>query len=303
MKVAFHSVEKIGSPFWVVDEYLFAVPSSGHHLHNEVGKIIFVFQGSCYHETELGERVRVPLDPGDILVLPQECDQHYLPLRDGESTTIHALRLAFDPAELPPLAPRHRRTTYPGDTEADLIAFVRHHFQEVRHLPQGQNAAMREALGQLQHEAECRLPGYRFRVRALCISLLIQVARQCMDGVGEEAVSGGTSRAYRVHQVKEYIIKHLDQPLSLARIAAHAASSEEHLARTFKQVTGQTVFDYLRQMRLEQAKTYLVNSPCNASEIARLTGFGSLSLFSRNFKKYVGMSPMAYRQHLASDLS
>ena len=72
--------------------------------------------------------------------------------------------------------------------------------------------------------------------------------------------------------------------------------SEEHLARVFRKVTGQTVFDYLRTIRLENAKTLLIDSSRTLSEIAALTGFGSLSLFSRNFSQYVGQSPSAYRQ-------
>ena len=55
-------------------------------------------------------------------------------------------------------------------------------------------------------------------------------------------------------------------------------------------------------MRLEQAKTYLAGSDKNVSEIAQLTGFGSLPVFSRNFKQEVGLSPTEYRRYVAGEV-
>ena len=65
---------------------------------------------------------------------------------------------------------------------------------------------------------------------------------------------------------------------------------------TFKRETGQTVFHCLQQLRLEKAKTYLIGTDQSITAIAGLTGFSSVALFSRNFKRWVGKSPLQYRQ-------
>jgi AraC-like DNA-binding protein len=316
-KVAFHSVEHIGSPFNVVDEYLFPVPSEGHVVHNRLRKLLFLFEGQYRHETrdETGRRYSSVLaTPGDILFVPHWCDQWYLPLEEEETVRVHALRLAFDSDELPPLPLGNRRTSVPGDPESDLTAFVGHHFQEFRHLPGGQRSGpVREALTQLRWEAEQRLPGHRFRVRALCISLLTLVARQFIEAGltahslpslerddEDEGSLRVSQRAYRVHQAKMFIDQHRGEALRLGDIASHVQLSEEHLARVFKQATGQTLLEYARQTRLERAKTLLVNSDRTVSEIAALTGFSSIALFSRSFRKYVGQNPLAYRRRLGA---
>jgi AraC-like DNA-binding protein len=99
-----------------------------------------------------------------------------------------------------------------------------------------------------------------------------------------------------VVQAKEFLIRNHARDLTLGEVAWSVKKSEEHLARIFRRVTGQTVFDYLRTVRLEMAKTLLINSEKTLTEIASATGFGSLALFSRSFKQYVGINPSGYRQ-------
>lgn len=300
-----HVVERIGSPFLVVHEQIVLVPAGGGRwFHNPVRKLIFFLHGECRHQVAgaAGSDADVHVKAGDILVVPYRCEQRYLPLNSGSACRLQALRMAFDPHALAPLPLTHRRTATDGDVDSDLAAFSAHHFQDLRHLPGGQDAPIRETLGQVREEAQQRLPGYTLRVRGLCTGLVTLVARQVM-----EAARSGVSRTdqrldYHVLAAKDYLLRHLNQPLRLGQVAAHAQISEEHLARLFKQVTGQTVFAYVRQMRLEQAKTYLAGSEKNVGEIAEITGFGSLPVFSRNFKREVGMSPIEYRRYVAGEM-
>jgi transcriptional regulator GlxA family with amidase domain len=172
---------------------------------------------------------------------------------------------------------------------------VRHHFTEIRHLPRAQDARMQEIMLAIRREAEEHRAGIRHRVRALSTNLVVHVTRLLHDG---PAVAKTTAAGYgfAANQAKEYLRRNFAKPLTLGEIAWHTKVSEEHLARIFRKVTGQTVFDYLRTIRLETAKTLLINSSKTLTEIAAETGFGSLSLFSRNFSKDIGQSPSAYRQ-------
>ena len=128
------------------------------------------------------------LRAGDVLVLPYAHPHEYVSLVPERPYRFHAVRLAFDPEAVPPLRPGVAPAPEP-DPEADLAAFVRHQFREVRHLPGVQDAQVRELLSQLREEAQQQLPGYRFRVGALCASLVTLLARR-LPGAGRCACVG-----------------------------------------------------------------------------------------------------------------
>ena len=59
-----------------------------------------------------------------------------------------------------------------------------------------------------------------------------------------------------------------------------------------------TPLEYLTQIRIEQAKSYLINSNIySISEIADMCGFSDQYYFSRVFKKTVGVSPRDYKKN------
>ena len=63
-----------------------------------------------------------------------------------------------------------------------------------------------------------------------------------------------------------------------------------------KRATGLTFTDYLARVRIEKAKTLLLERNRRISEIAYDVGFQSLTHFNRIFKKLVGASPSSYRR-------
>ncbi|MGH7959714.1 MAG: helix-turn-helix domain-containing protein, partial [Opitutaceae bacterium] len=265
--------------------------------HNLERKLLFFLQANCTQEIE-GVGV-FAVRTGDVFVVPRRCVQRYRVNSAGESPKVHAVKIAFS---LPPLGAAGEKPArggnVTGNPEADLVAFVRHHFRQIRHLPLAQTAAMQEILRAVRREAENHQPGIRHRVRALCTNLVVHVARMVHDTT-PVAPKTATGHGALVNQVKEYLLRNFARELTLGKIAWHVNKSEEHLARVFRKVTGQTVFDYLRAIRLESAKTMLIDSERSLTEIATRTGFGSLALFSRNFSQYVGRSASAYRQERA----
>lgn len=301
MAMTFHSIERLGAPFSSVSELGFVIPEGGEvTVHNAGRKILFYLQADATMEIDqLGVyRVRT----GDVFVIPCRCEQHIRITERGQSAKVHALKIAF---AMPPLAgpgTRHEAGSVRGNPEADFSAFVRHHFRQIRHLPGAQTAAMREILRAIRRDAEDHPPGIRHRVRALATNLVVHVARMVHENPAPARVSAPTP-APLVNQVKEYLLRNYARELSLGEIAWHVHKSEEHVARIFRKVTGQTVFEYLRTVRLESAKTLLINSDKALTEIARLSGFGSLALFSRNFTHYVGLNASAYRQERAKDVT
>lgn len=99
-----------------------------------------------------------------------------------------------------------------------------------------------------------------------------------------------------MHRVVEAIDRRLDQPLDLASLAAVAHFSPYHFHRLFAAWTGETLGDYLRRRRVEQAASRLASQPrLSVLQVALSVGFGSGEAFSRAFKAHFGCSPSVWR--------
>jgi transcriptional regulator GlxA family with amidase domain len=93
-----------------------------------------------------------------------------------------------------------------------------------------------------------------------------------------------------------WMLEHLQEDLSVGRLAARAAMSERNLARHFVATTGVSPGQYVRQLRINAARQKLEQTPLQVSQIARRCGFGSEESLRRNFVSVLGVSPAAYRE-------
>ncbi|GAA1614227.1 helix-turn-helix domain-containing protein [Kribbella sancticallisti] len=98
-----------------------------------------------------------------------------------------------------------------------------------------------------------------------------------------------------------WIREHLDEPLTLARLAAYEHVSERSLVRKFRQATGMSVFDWISTERVSRAKLLLETTGHPVAEIAAMAGFGSSETLRRNFEKHAGTTPAAYRATFRAD--
>jgi AraC-like DNA-binding protein len=277
MGLTFHSVEHLASPFLAVDEQRYVVtPEKPVTVRNATFKWVLCWSGACRVQIERGALWN--FTPGDLLIVPVRCNYRYL---SDESAALHALRLV---ATLD--APRG------GDAETDFCAFLGHHFREPCLLAhrEARESSLRDVAGRIFYEAQRRRPGYRHRVYALCTEFVVEAARLLHEQNENEA------NASRVATAQSWMLAHLAETLELRDVARAVDVSPEHLSRSFRRATGQTVFGFLRVARLERAKLYLADSDTLVGEIARLTGWSSATLFARHFKAYVGCSPLVYRR-------
>ena len=103
-----------------------------------------------------------------------------------------------------------------------------------------------------------------------------------------------------VLKAREYIDKHKADELSLADVAKAAGASVFHFCKVFHKATGLKFTDYVARVRVEDARTRLLNPNLRISEIAYDVGFQSLTQFNRTFKRVFGQSPSDFRAHLSS---
>lgn len=92
-------------------------------------------------------------------------------------------------------------------------------------------------------------------------------------------------------KVRDYILAHVCEDLSLGRIAREVGISTSSIQRHFKESFGITVSDFIRQERLETARVALERDGIAISQAAYLAGYSNPSSFTTAFKKAYGVSP------------
>lgn len=100
-----------------------------------------------------------------------------------------------------------------------------------------------------------------------------------------------------IQEVKSYIGKHYAQALSLEILAEFLSISPFFLSRVFNSESGFSLSEYLTMVRMNQAKTLLLDGRMNVSEVADAVGYEDSGYFSKVFKRHFGCSPssMAWR--------
>ena len=99
----------------------------------------------------------------------------------------------------------------------------------------------------------------------------------------------------RLARVLRLISDHIDEPLSLERLAAEAALSTFHFHRVWRAVTGEPIMNTVRRVRLERAAHLLATTPTSVTQIALATGFESSQSFARAFRHVMGRTPSDVR--------
>jgi AraC family transcriptional regulator len=102
----------------------------------------------------------------------------------------------------------------------------------------------------------------------------------------------------RLKRVRELVECSLDTAPTISDLAQDIGISPSHLRRLFKNSTGQTLHEYIEDVRVAQAKEMLANSQLRLKVISHRVGFSHPSAFSAAFRKATGESPRDYRERL-----
>src|SRR5690606_37266124 len=92
-----------------------------------------------------------------------------------------------------------------------------------------------------------------------------------------------------------FMLDHLDEPLSVERLAAHAHMSPRTFARRFAAVTGSTPHQWLVHQRLLLARRLLESTDAPVDRVARRAGLGSAASLRHHFSRALDVSPQRYR--------
>jgi len=100
----------------------------------------------------------------------------------------------------------------------------------------------------------------------------------------------------RILRVLTHIQEHLDEALELEELAQVACFSSFHFHRVFAAMTGETIADHVRRLRLERAAMELRSSAKQVIQVALDAGYEAHEAFTRAFKAAYGISPAGFRR-------
>jgi len=97
-------------------------------------------------------------------------------------------------------------------------------------------------------------------------------------------------------QILAWMLDHLGEDLTVARLARRARTSPRTFARRFRGGTGTTPHQWLLTQRVLRAQRLLETTGLPVEHVARICGFGSAAGLRSHFQRVVSASPAAYRR-------
>lgn len=119
----------------------------------------------------------------------------------------------------------------------------------------------------------------------------------CVLSRADTAADEAAPSAEVILRVVEYVRGEYLRPLTLSGTAALFGYTPGHLSVLFRRTTGLSFCDYVCMLRLERARGLLEQTDAPIQRVAELSGFQSLSYFTRRFKRALGCAPAQYREN------
>lgn len=134
-------------------------------------------------------------------------------------------------------------------------------------------------------------------------TLFLNILNRLTSDTSAERIAGpgfvrddDTQENKNIVVVKNFIHEHYQEQIYIKTLADLIGVEQEWLSAMFKARTGNTVIDYVNQVRLGQVVRRLINTEEPVAQIAYDCGFTNLANFNRHFKRIKGTTPVAFRR-------
>lgn len=178
----------------------------------------------------------------------------------------------------------HRFSEEGASLDRCFEAAAYHHSQVLRLKDEACRTLM-SLLKQLEHSQNWQAEEFAGSLysRLLCLEFLIQLNRCSADSNAQYLPTGVLD--YRVSGLISYINEHLEEDLKIERLSALISMSPYHMMRIFKEETGKTIGNYIREKRLMKARDLLTEG-VGATHTCYACGFNNYSTFLRAYKQH-----------------
>jgi transcriptional regulator GlxA family with amidase domain len=129
--------------------------------------------------------------------------------------------------------------------------------------------------------------------------LVMYVKRPGNQAQFSAPLAAQTQGSGRMGALVEWLLAHLDDDITIERMAERVSMSPRHFRRVFAEAFDTTPARFLERLRLEQACMRLTQGRASIERIARGVGFNSADAFRRAFRARYGATPGEYRERFA----
>jgi len=107
------------------------------------------------------------------------------------------------------------------------------------------------------------------------------------------------SDIFKLELAHELVQEHFEQPLSIRALSKRIEMNEFKLKKGFRELFGMTIFELVRQKKMEKALLYIEAAQLNIGEIAASVGYSNASNFTTAFRKQYGCNPSEYVKRIS----
>jgi AraC-like DNA-binding protein/mannose-6-phosphate isomerase-like protein (cupin superfamily) len=137
----------------------------------------------------------------------------------------------------------------------------------------------------------------RLSARTYMKMILLLLVKHYSTYVGTREVLHRRERDLeRLRALFGYLEAHYGQRIKVLDAARLCAMSSSHFMAFFRRVTGQSFLAYLNHFRIAKAEGLLVSTDKSVAEVGQEVSFCDQSHFGKAFRKFVGVTPLAYRR-------
>ncbi len=99
-----------------------------------------------------------------------------------------------------------------------------------------------------------------------------------------------------IRQAKQYIQEHYNEAITLEAVSSEVGFNPAYFSTIFKKSTGQNFMDYIKEVRINNAKDMLARTGMDVASVAQAVGYSDIKYFTRLFRKATSLTPTDYRR-------
>ncbi|MEM6830654.1 MAG: AraC family transcriptional regulator [Bacteroidota bacterium] len=143
----------------------------------------------------------------------------------------------------------------------------------------------------------CNRTGHfkRMFLESRVIELLLLQLEQISNHNCDVFCAANKQHEEKIYAVREILSQQLTGDMTLHSLAQQVGTNEFTLKKGFKELFGTSVFGYWNQLKMQEARTLLVEGMMNVAEVSSRVGYKNPQHFSTAFKKHYGYSPSELR--------
>ncbi|MBL0924002.1 MAG: helix-turn-helix transcriptional regulator [Sphingomonadaceae bacterium] len=167
--------------------------------------------------------------------------------------------------------------------------------KQLRDVPQVEDADLVQAAEMVLTGLRAGGAGSNVMFDALARVFLVKLIERYGEERTEALAFTASFTAQHYKRVLDHVARHFGSQLTIEDMAREAGLSTAHFSRLFRQVIGETPYQYLMDYRVEQAKKMLGEAGRPLIDIALACGFSDQPHFTRVFKRLTGKTPKEWR--------